>query len=109
MINLTRNEIPLRKQYSAQSLPPPPAAELKRRVQAPPPASSSKKRTFSIANPDAVSSMPVLHYGDVTPKDQIGSLNHRATKFFRLMNGHGGKSNKRRRGRKTQTRKYKKR
>jgi hypothetical protein len=145
MINLTRNEIPLRKQYSAQSLPPPPppaaeikhsaqalspAAELKdsaervpshtavtkhkRRVQASqsPPASSSKKRTFSIDNPEAMSSMssnPVLHYGEVTPKHQIGSLKHRVTKMARLLSyPYGGKSNKRRRGRKTQTRKYKK-
>lgn len=122
MINVTRNEIPLRKQYSAQSLPPPPAAEIKhsaervpshtavtkhkRRVQASqsPPASSSKKRTFSIANPDAVSSMSSntpLHYGVVTPKDRIGMLFHRGKKLFRLMSGpQGGKSNKRWRGRK---------
>jgi hypothetical protein len=138
MIDIRRNEIPLRKQHSAQSLPlppppaaaelkrrvqapppppPPAAAELKRRVQAPPPppASSSKKRKFSIDNPETISSMsatPVLHYGEVTPKDPIGRFNHRAKKIIKIissLNGYGGKSNKRRRGRKTRTRKYKKR
>jgi len=111
MINLTRNEIPLHKQYSTQPLPPPHAAASERKHSASLPASSSKKRTFSIANPDAVSSMSSntgLHYGVVTPKDRIGSLKHRAKNLIRSISGFGGKSNKRRQWSKTRTRKYKK-
>jgi hypothetical protein len=55
-----------------------------------------------------MSATPVLHYGEVTPKDPIGRFNHRAKKMIRSLNGFGGKSNKRQRGQKTRTRKYKK-